>query len=269
MRLRSTLIAIALVLLATPPLAGASDFDARAALEKADADFRAAVELAATDPAGAATPAARAAATYREIAERTGVRNHALEINAGNASLLAGDLGHAVAAFRRAERIAPGSESVRASLAAARARVGLRVEPDARTRFVDGLLAWRGIVPRSALLALGLAAYLGAWGTAAVRHWRSRPGAWVGVTFGLVALVSGAMLAADDHDIRASRAGVIVSPEVVGRSGPGEGLYEPSFKQPLRAGVECTLLEARDEWTRVRLIDGRETWVPSGSVERI
>jgi len=252
---------------AAPTLA--TTFDARTVFQQAGDDFKKAVDLAATDPAAAVAPAARAAAAYRQIALRTGVRNHALEINAGNASLLAGDLGHAVAAFRRAERIAPRAPSVQASLAAARARVGLRLEPDARARVFDTLLSWRGKVGRSMLIWIALGAYLGAWAAAASRHWCARPSAWVGVTLGIIALAAGAPLAADDFDRRASRDGVIIAPEVIGRSGPGEGLYEPSFKQPLRAGVECSVLEDRGPWSRVRLIDGRETWVPAGAVERL
>ena len=252
-----------------PAVAAPPAFDARKVFEDANAEFRKAVDLASRDPGAAAEAAARASAGYREIAARTGVRNHALEINAGNASLLAGDLGHAVAAFRRAERLRPQDASVRASLAAARAKVGLRVEPDIRTRVGELLLAWRGYLGRTTLLWMAVGGYLGAWTTAAFRWWRGRPGVWAGATLASLALVAGGLLAADDWDRRATRDGVIIAGEVIGRSGPGEGLYEASFKQPLRAGVECRVLEQRGAWSRVRLLDGRETWVPGGTVEEL
>ena len=59
--------------------------------------------------------------------------------------------------------------------------------------------------------------------------------------------------------------GVIVAAEVVGRRGEAT-TYEPSFTEPLHAGVECTVKERRDGWWLIELDDERETWVPSSTV---
>jgi hypothetical protein len=248
----------------------AAPMDAVALFESANADFRAAVDCWSKDSAEASRLAARAAASYREVALRTGVRNHRLELNAGNASLVAGDLGHAVSAYRRAERLAPADPLVRASLDAARARVGLTFVPDLRARAREVLLAWRGRVSPNVLWTLGFGAYGAAWALGAFRLLGARRiPAWVGVSAGVLALVCGTALAVDELDRRSSRDAVISASEVVARSGPGSPLYPQSFTQPLRAGVECTLLEVRDAWCRVRLIDGRETWVPGASLDRV
>lgn len=60
---------------------------------------------------------------------------------------------------------------------------------------------------------------------------------------------------------------VVIAPEVIGRNGPDAGAYEATFSAPIQAGVEATILETRSEWVRVRLADGRTTWLPTDAVE--
>ena len=42
-----------------------------------------------------------------------------------------------------------------------------------------------------------------------------------------------------------------------------------AFPDPLPAGVEVRLLEARDDWARVRLANGRDVWVRASSVTAV
>ena len=60
--------------------------------------------------------------------------------------------------------------------------------------------------------------------------------------------------------------GVIIAKEVVARKG-NSTLYEPRFQQPLHAGTEFTLIEARDEWHQIELSDGNRAWIPNNTCE--
>jgi hypothetical protein len=42
-----------------------------------------------------------------------------------------------------------------------------------------------------------------------------------------------------------------------------------ALAQPLPRGVELTVVERRDAWTKVRIASGMAGWVPAGAVERI
>jgi hypothetical protein len=67
----------------------------------------------------------------------------------------------------------------------------------------------------------------------------------------------------DDHANDA-----IVMDDVVLRAADSMGA-PPALSTPLPRGVEVTLLERRDAWTRVRIANGTQGWVPSGAVEKI
>ena len=71
--------------------------------------------------------------------------------------------------------------------------------------------------------------------------------------------------------------GVIVV-EVVGRTGDSLS-YSPSHSRPFPAGTEVSVLDAgsssegaaapENNWVRVRLLDGSESWVPEPTIERV
>jgi hypothetical protein len=42
-----------------------------------------------------------------------------------------------------------------------------------------------------------------------------------------------------------------------------------ALAEPLPRGVEVTILERRQSWTRISLANGTSGWVPDGAVERV
>jgi hypothetical protein len=60
----------------------------------------------------------------------------------------------------------------------------------------------------------------------------------------------------------------IVMDDVVLRAADSAGA-PAALPQPLPRGVEVTVVERRDAWTKVRLAGGVAGWVPAGAVERI
>lgn len=234
--------------------------------------FAQATALRAADEAAAREKYFEAIALYRRLIEEFGVHSGGVYYNLGNAYALTGDVGRAIANYRRAARLTPGHTDLLANLSVMRSKVATRVDPAGSGRLVRTLLAPHYDIPARARLwvmcgALGLG-----WVGLAVRlEPRRRPLAPLGVVAGLFAVgVLGAVsLVAEDRAGRSDREAVVVAESVVGRKGPDERGYEPSFVRALTAGVEAQVVEERSGWVLIRLGDGRETWVPRASIEVI
>lgn len=271
------------------PEPGLSGAGARKLFEQGNEMFRSALEKAGTDKAAAAALFRDAAAAWRTIALTGGVHNAGLETNIANASLLAGDLPRAIAAFRRAQALDPFDATIRDGLRAARRAAGTEaMAPGAATVAASDTESKGGV--RDAVGGVG-AAISGA-ARRALLYLPERGLLWVaGVTYVLAFLFSGArllglgriarwvpvcllataMLSSGPlmaRDLAATPEGVIVSSKVVARNGPAE-LYDPAFKEPLAAGIEVRIEERRGEWIRVRLGDGRAAWIRVADVEPI
>lgn len=246
-------------------------------LSKANEAFAAGAREAATDPARAAVALGPAVSGYRELIEQRGLHSAGLYYNLGNALYLSGDVGRGVASYLRAQRLDPSFPGLEKNLAAARARVAFKDAPASGGAGSVGAaagsaLGWHTAVPRAVRLWACAGAFGLAWVVMLLRlrggsAWR--PPAWAA---GGLLVLSGACAGSLwwQHQSEMLRPpAVIVAERVTGRKGPDELGYQPSFTEPLRAGFEVEVLEARGGWVSVRLRDGRTTWVPGGSVEEI
>lgn len=224
--------------------------------------FRRALKIAEEDPKGANALYDEAIAGFEELARR-GRRNGHLYRNLGNAYTLRGDIGRAILSYRRAEVYRPADPMLQASLAAARSQVRIAVEPSRSEGLLSTLLFWHSeLAPRqrfagflTALAILGASLLL-----QVCKKLPRRLGFIRGLSL-LIALVLLASLIVEEVEDGRRRDGVVIE-EVLGLKGPGRGAYRPSFDEPLAPGVEWTAAEERGDWLRVRLRDGRETWIP-------
>ncbi|MSR40835.1 MAG: hypothetical protein EXS10_02910 [Phycisphaerales bacterium] len=197
-----------------------------------------------------------------------------LWFNAGNARLQAGETGRAIAAFLRAQALAPADTSIaanldearrsRESLTAAIEPTGLaRVAPhwrfiDASTRALLALtgwtILWSGVC---ALLLLDAAKERarGLWKVAAA----------TGALFGCVA---GATVLGDRLARSGDQRAVVIAQEILPRKGNGES-FAPAIEASLHAGTECVILATRPDWTEISLAPDVRGWVPSNALERL
>ena len=239
-------------------------------LARAESAFEKARSILDADPAD--TKAAAAALDESIAASRAmlelGIENASIHRNIGTAYMLRGDVGRAIAAFRRAERIDPTDPRIRDSLAAARARVRTAVTPGTRSRVEDALLFWRGRIPRGVLLTVGLAGWAVGWLGAMLRLF-TRRGAGAAFAGAAVATLTLGSLLAEHTIVTMNPAAVIVQDNTIGYRGPSESVYTPTFEEPIHTGVEAVILETRDGWARLRLRSGAETWVPDEAIEKI
>ena len=196
-----------------------------------------------------------------------GVETAALWTNLGNAALQAQHPGQAVLAYHRALRLEPDATAARQNLIHVRSRLPSWVPRPDSSEGTQALLFYRqiGAGMRSQVAAICFAA-MAVCVALAVRR---REGAWRGmaILMGLAWAISVASLVYDNVSGEDNLA-VLVADEVLARSADSS-LAPLALPDALPAGVEVDLLEARAEWTRVRLANGRDVWVRSSTVERV
>ncbi len=188
-----------------------------------------------------------------------------LQVDWGNAALGAQDAGRAVLAYRRALTAAPGNERALANLAWVRDRLPIWLPRPAADGALDSLLFWRDRFSVSQLYLLGGAAF--AVGVLLLTPWPRRP-RWLGVVavpaFAVWMVAAGSAVLTGD----AAEDAVVVTDGVTLRSADSTGA-SPTFANPLPAGTEVGIVEARDAWVRVALADGTRGWLTASSVEAV
>ncbi len=195
-----------------------------------------------------------------------GYENGAVCYNLGNARMRAGNVGLAIAAYRRARRLLPREPSVEANLNAA-----LDAAPDAprleappwwqRVLFWHATLAQHERLQASAwawtlAFLLGLARLF----TPVGARMRKTLAWCAGTVLAAGVLLSTSALLGYQSEVLSKR-GVVAVSETLARKGNGPG-YDPAFDRPLKEGAEFVALETRGGWIRVRLDGAGEGWIP-------
>jgi len=198
-----------------------------------------------------------AAAAYQALVDRR-IESPAIYYNLGNAWYKADQNGRAMAAYLRAERLAPRDPNVRFNLGFVRQKVnvgkvstGTALQCALRYFSVN---EWT-IAAASAfwvfLLLLAVTEFRPAW-RVILRN-------WIGGTGLLTLLLAAAMMAAL-YDLSHARPAVVIAAEVVVRYGP---LEESHTFYTLRDGAEVRVLDDRPEnaWVKVEDPNGRQGWL--------
>ena len=196
-----------------------------------------------------------------------GIDNGQLYFNLGNTHLRLGEIGLAIADYRRAERLIPGDQRLRANLRFARSLTRDHIEPSGKQTFLRTVFFWHYSCPPRTRKTAAMIGYGLFWLFLSVRV------LWPRVKVGYPALVClalwmilGASVALDLPSQSGSAGGVLVKDDIVVRKGNGEG-YDPQFSQPLHEGVEFKVIEQRGGWLRIELADGNQGWVRVREVE--
>jgi tetratricopeptide (TPR) repeat protein len=233
-----------------------------AALDDGRAAYREAMQVN-NNPSARKAAFARAEAALGDATRQAPDRPELLT-DWGNAALNAGDVATATLAYRRALAIDAGNVRARHNLALVRSRQADTFRPQGSGSATDALLFFHSW-PRGKKLVLASIAF--AIAILLVVPWSGRRRRGLGVLALLPFAVWIAMLASvalEDHHADDA----IVMDAVVLRAADSAGA-PAALAQPLARGVEVTVIEHRDTWTKIRLAGGVAGWVPSGAVERI
>lgn len=216
------------------------------------------------DATGRKAAFARAAASLGDAARALPDRPELLA-DWGNAALGAGEVGLATLAYRRALALDPSNARARHNLAWLRGRLPERMQPKVAAGATDTLLFFHRW-PRARRLIVGAFAFALAvllvvpWGT------RKRRGGLFAVSL-LALVVWVAMLASVVLEDRHGDDAVVID-SVTMRAADSAGA-PAALVEPLPRGAEVTILERREQWTRISLSSGTSGWVPDGAVERV
>jgi hypothetical protein len=203
---------------------------------------------------------ADAANAYEKILA-SGAASPNLLFNYGNAEFKSGNLGKAIAAFRRAELLAPRDSEIRANLAFVRNQVqGATV----RESF------WQNWLGNLSLNEWTIFAAIAFWLTfllLAAKQYRPalaaklKSATWI---FAALTIFSGTILGVQAASHFSKQTAVIIYAQAMARSGPFDDA-QSAFTT--RDGAELSVLDRRDDWVQVADGSGKTGWLPAKQVE--
>jgi len=192
----------------------------------------------------------------------------ALQTNIGNAALQAHHPGVAVLSYKRALRLDPSNAQAERNLQHARSLLPSWVPRPAPVGATDSLFFWHTRLSRTArtLAAAVLFALAGAvFGASA--FWNRRELRVFAFALGVVWLAFTASLAIEDRNAGGAEA-VLLADEAIART--SDSAFAPSaLAEPLPAGTELQVLDARGSWLQARLANGRDVWLRRSGVARV
>jgi len=235
------------------------------AVETAEATYAEGLALAKDDPASARARFLESAAMFAEAARADPTAG--LHFNRANALARAGEVGHAIAAYRAAAALAPADARIAANLAATRATLARSVEPPSQRLVERAAAVWGAFDESSRWIGAILLFAVGS----AILVVIERPRRAAFVTMSCAALAGSSLLASTVlldqwRRAEASRVVVLVEPTTL-RKGNGDG-FEPALVEPLPAGTEAIGTEERPGWLAITLGDGTTGWVPTAATAR-
>ena len=205
----------------------------------------------------------KAVSRYEKVIKEGNIVNGALYYNLGNAYFRLGDMGNAIANYRRAERLIPCDANVQKNLAYARRNCQDNIQEPESKKVLKTLFFWHYDFPlgvRELLFVIGFCGFC-LFGCLRLKLRRT----WLSGIMGacaLLAVVMAASMLVTELGERRTTYGVIVASEVEGRKGNSES-YDKSFQAPLHAGTEFRLLETRGNWVEIQLADNQTCWLPA------
>ena len=205
----------------------------------------------------------RAVELYRSLGESGTASGH-LYYNLGNAFLRNGELGRAIASYRRSQVLLPRDEDVAANLSFARQTTQDALAPPVPSPVVSKLLFWHHGLSLPELRVAALVLNVAFWLLLGVRLLRPRAESlrWLAWLF-LVPLLA-VVISLGVRTARPSEVAVVVPQEIQAQSGPGR---DAVVRFKLHAGTEVRLKERRDDWLRVVLPDGQQGWIEARYAE--
>ncbi len=238
---------------------------------KQDAEhlFHEANALAKTNPVEGRKQFKRAALRYERLIREGNIKNGSLYYNAGNAYIKAGMIGEAILNYRLAEQYLPNDQGVRQNLEFARQARQDNIEDKKNDQLWKKVFFWHTLTSFHQRWTLFIGAFVLFWLVATIQlFYRPSFSSALLKVSGTIWSILALSLFYESVFQKAPLQGVVIESEVIARQGDSES-YEASFRDPLHAGVEFTVLERRSGWEYIKLIDDRTCWLPSKSIALI
>ena len=212
---------------------------------------------------------AGAAASYGAIVEN-GFESAEVYYNLGNANFRLGETGRAVLNYRRAARLDPGNDDIRANLALVNQRLRDRIEPLPRFWLLSAFDWWMGLIPGGALRGLVAACYV-LLGASVVLLVLRRPEGWrrslrrFAWCASAATIILGATLIVRETGLGRPEEAVVMVGEARVLSAPSEEGGLTVFT--LHEGTTVRIDRRAGEWAEIVLADGKVGWLPLAALE--
>ncbi len=211
----------------------------------------------------------KSAMRYERLIKEGGIRNGMIYYNLGNIYFRMNDIGRAILNYRRAEQYIPNDSNLKQNLKYAREKRIDKIDEKQETKVLKTLFFWHYDLSVKTRIMLFTIFFAVVWISAGFRIFFKRPFLfWCITASAVISILFSGSLIAEEYILKKIRPGVIISSETTARKGNSE-TYEPSFKDPIHAGTEFTLIEDRGDWYQVELSDSRTCWVASDDVELV
>ncbi len=240
--------------------------DPQQTLANALTQFDNATELMRTDPDKAQTAFNNAAREFQSLIDN-GHRNTHLYYNLANTHLRLGQLGPAIANYRRALKINPANERAKANLNFTRTLTRDQFKTTGTHALKQTLLFWHYNTTAQSRRNFAIILYASFWLILATKTIRPKTRITYPATItGLVTLALAISLSISIPNQSRLTGGVITANQVTVRKGNGQS-YAPQFDQPLHEGTEFAILEQRSNWLHIQLPDNNTGWIQSKHTE--
>ena len=229
--------------------------------------FREANEQAAKNPDAANDFYRKAILRYERIIREGGIQNGGLYYNIGNAYFRMEDIGRAILNYRRAQRYIPNDPNLYQNLNYARARRLVTVDEAQEKKIIKTIFFWHYDLSTRIRSVLFGVCFVVLWIGASLRIFIKQPTlTWIVSIASILSVVVLTSLLIETVQHINVTPGVVLSDEVIARKGDSE-TYEPSFEDPIQAGTEFILIENRQDWYHIELVNGRQCWIPTRTAE--
>jgi hypothetical protein len=199
----------------------------------------------------------RAIESYRDVVT-AGIQDGRLYFNLGNAYLRNGELGRAIASYRRARVLRPRDQDLRANQSFARGSIKDAIEPPEPSAVVSTLLFWYYALSPNELALLVLLVNLLFWSSALVRVFRpdSEVLRWTSIVLLILLIFTAGPLFA--RRWLSPSVAVVLPQEIDAFTGPS---LDSVVRFKLHAGTEVRVRDDREGWVRIALPDHQQGWV--------
>lgn len=201
-----------------------------------------------------------AAKTYQSILD-SGVVSPNLLFDYGNAEFKSGNLGPAIAAYRRAALLAPRDADIRANLDFARNQVQGDTVPESHW---DALLGVLTLNEWTVLAAIALWLTFGLFAAMQIRPALKNSLRGVARVGAVLTILLCACLGAAVSIHFSKSIAVVILPDAVARSGP---FSDAQNAFAVHDGAELPVLDRRNGWVQVSDASGRSGWVPDAQIQ--
>ncbi len=187
--------------------------------------------------------------------------------NLGNAYLKQGAVGKALLNFKRAQRIAPRDEDIRANIAYVREQTRDEIECRQAPAFLSDFCFWYSRMNLSELTMLFIGVNALLWLVLAARIFIKRDLLLMVLYAALfLATIVGASTAVKAYAFLFDHSGIVVAPEIMVRSGKS---INDTVLFKLHEGAAFSWRDEGDGWVKIKLCDGKKGWVQKETVEKI